>query len=76
MAITVEELRTELGGLSDTERGELAHFLILSLDQSSDENVERAWDAELDRRAEEIRSGRASGEPANKVFCELRAKYA
>ena len=75
MATTVEELRTELGRLSDTERGELAHFLILSLDQSSDANVEMAWDAELDRRAEEIRNGRASGEPANKVFSELRAKY-
>ena len=75
MSITAEKIRTELTSLSDSERAELAHFLIHSLDQGSDEDAETAWDAELARRAEEIKSGRASGEPAEKVFSELRAKY-
>lgn len=75
MSVTAERIRTELTGLNDTERAELAHFLIQSLDPGWDEDAESAWDTELARRAEEIQSGRASGEPAQKVFSELRAKY-
>lgn len=75
MSITAEKIRTELTSLSDIERAELAHFLIQSLNQGSDDDAEAAWDTELFRRAEEIRSGRASGEPAEKVFSELRSKY-
>lgn len=38
-------------------------------------DAEAAWDAELERRMEEIGSGKALGEPADKVFTELREKY-
>jgi putative addiction module component (TIGR02574 family) len=65
----------ELAGLDDADRAELARFLIQSLDKGSDPDAEAAWDAELARRAEEIRGGRASGERAEKVFFELRAKH-
>lgn len=75
MSVTAEKMRTELATLTDTERAELAHFLIQSLDSGADADAETEWDAELERRAEEIRSGRAAGEPAQKVFSELRAKY-
>jgi len=75
MSASAEKLRSDLASLSDTERAELAHFLIESLDQGIDDEAETAWVSELARRAEEIRSGRASGEPAEKVFSELRAKY-
>ena len=36
---------------------------------------EAAWDVELARRADEIKSGKAEGEPAAIVFAELREKY-
>lgn len=75
MSATAEKLRSELATLSDADRAELAHFLIHSLDQGADADAGAAWDTELARRAEEIRSGRATGEPAEKVFSELRAKY-
>jgi len=75
MTATAKALWTKLTGLSEAERAELAHFLINSLDAGKDADAERAWDAELARRAEEIKSGRATGEPAEKVFSELRAKY-
>ncbi len=75
MSVTAEKLRTELANLNDADRAELAHFLISSLDPGSDADAEEAWDAELARRAEEIQSGRATGEPADKVFSELRQKY-
>ena len=69
-----EKLKIELSQLSMQERAELAYFLIHSLDEDVDDNVESAWDAELTRRMQEINSG-ASGEPLNQVFTELREKY-
>jgi putative addiction module component (TIGR02574 family) len=62
-------------GLSETERAELALFLIQSLEPGADEDAESAWDRELARREEEIENGRVTGTPAEKVFTDLRAKY-
>lgn len=39
------------------------------------ENSSAAWEVELARRAEEIRSGQAAVEAAESVFAALRAKY-
>jgi putative addiction module component (TIGR02574 family) len=75
MNAAVERIRTEISNLSEADRAELAQFLIASLDEGADRDAEAAWDAELERRAEEIRSGRASGEQAGKVFSDLRAKH-
>ncbi len=75
MSVTAEKLRTELANLNNADRAELAHFLISSLDPGSDADAEEAWDAELARRAQEIKSGQAVGEPAEKVFADLRKKY-
>lgn len=75
MTDTAEKLKTQLAQLSTQERAELAHFLIHSLDEGVDADADAAWDAELARRLEEIRSGKAVGEPAEKVFAELRKKH-
>ncbi len=45
------------------------------MDSESDNNLESAWDAEWELRAEEIRNGTAKGDAAEKVFTEVRAKY-
>ena len=70
-----EKLKSELVQLPIEDRAELASFLIESLDQGVDPDAEAAWDTELARRAEEIRSGKVVGVPAEKVFADLRAKY-
>lgn len=75
MSETAEKMKSALATLSDEDRAELAYFLIHSLDQQADANAEAAWDAELARRAEEIRSGKAVGIPAEQVMKELREKY-
>jgi putative addiction module component (TIGR02574 family) len=75
MSASAEKLRNELARLSEADRAELARYLIQSLENGMDEDAETAWDSELQRRAEEIRSGRAVGEPASKVFSELRTKH-
>jgi putative addiction module component (TIGR02574 family) len=75
MSEATEKLRTELASLTNDDRAELAHFLINSLDRGSDADAEEAWDRELARRAKEIKSGQAAGEPVEKAFSELRQKY-
>ncbi len=75
MTETAEKLKTELSQLSTKERAELAYFLIHSLDEGSDYDVENAWDSELTQRMKEIDSGKALGKPSNQVFAELKEKY-
>lgn len=67
MTETAERLKSELSRLPAQDRAELASFPIDSLDPQQDEDVEAAWQAELERRAEEVRSGAAIGEPAESV---------
>jgi putative addiction module component (TIGR02574 family) len=71
---TAEKLKAELSRLSPKDRAELAHFLLHSLDET-DPQAQADWDAELADRLNEIKSGRAKGEPAARVFAELRKKY-
>ena len=75
MSATVQELKNQLGTLPVAQRAELAHFLIESLDQEPDSDAEAAWEKEVDRRVEEIKSGQVQGIPAEEVFAKLREKY-
>lgn len=55
----LERLRAEILTLSETERAELAHDLIGSLDAPRDSGAKEAWDQEVLRRIAEIDSGQA-----------------
>lgn len=59
-ARALEQLRSEILSLSETERAELAHALIQSLDAPADRDVEKAWDDEISRRLKEIDEGQAA----------------
>ena len=74
MAQPMKQLRSELEQLSAKDRADLAYFLLGSL-EPEDEGVAAAWDVEVARRVDEIRSGRASGTPAEEVFAQLRQEY-
>lgn len=78
MTDAAEKLKPELVRLSAEDRAALAHFLIHSLGGAQEplSNAKAAWDAELVRRGEEIKSGQAIGRPAHEVLAELRGKYA
>ncbi len=56
----LEKVRSEALNLSESERAELAHSLVASLDGASESDVEKAWDAEIIRRLAEIDSGTAN----------------
>jgi len=55
----LNELRTELFGLSKGDRAELALELISSLDGPPDDGVAEAWDQEILRRLAEVDAGTA-----------------
>ncbi len=68
-------LKDQLLQLSDEDRVELARILWDSVDEGLDGEAAAAWEAELDRRFEDIESGKAIGEPAHQVIAELREKH-
>jgi putative addiction module component (TIGR02574 family) len=72
--VSLDHYKSELEKLSREERAELAYFLLSSL-EPEEKGAAAAWDAEVSRRVDEIRSGKANGKPAEQVFAELRERY-
>lgn len=73
MTHEVSELLQKALALSEQERAELASTLIDSLDPITDDNVEAAWQEEISRRIEDLRSGKAKTVPWETVYKEVRA---
>ncbi len=73
MSETVTQILTRLDSLSQQDRAELAYAFVCSLEPDDEPGAAEAWHDELSRRVAEIRSGRASGKPAEQLFAELRA---
>ena len=74
MTQAAEKLRDEVLRLSSKERAEIAYDLISSLDEN-EPDIHEAWEAELERRWQEMESGQTAGKPAESVLAELRKKY-
>ena len=66
-------LLKEALALPANERAELASSLIDSLDSTCDEDVEAAWQEEIARRIERLRSGTARTIPWEEVQKKARA---
>lgn len=50
-------------GLSEDDRGEVAARLFDSLDPEAEEDVEAAWSAEIQRRLDEMETGKVQPVP-------------
>lgn len=68
------KIEKQAQGLSPEERAQLAMSLIESLDQGHDEDVEKLWLDEAERRLDDYRSGRIEAIPANEVFERIEKK--
>ena len=71
MATSAEELYKKALGLKERERAALAARLIESLDTEIEEGVEAAWLAEVERRMEELDSGKVQSIPWDEVRARL-----
>ena len=80
MTVAGKELSKQVLALPDEDRATLARLLIQSLDSPEEvvppEEWSASWTTEIERRVEEIRSGKVKTVPADQVMKELRAKYA
>ncbi|MGA8298923.1 MAG: addiction module protein [Terriglobales bacterium] len=73
MTERTQELLQKALSLPDSERAELAGSLIASLDTNIDPDVDAAWQAEIARRADEVRSGKISTIPWSEVQRKARS---
>lgn len=72
--MTIDELKREALRLDPSGRADLARELLRSLDDLSENEVERLWVEEALRRDAELDSGLARTIPADEVFAAARAR--
>jgi putative addiction module component (TIGR02574 family) len=71
---TLEKLRSEALRLPETERAELAHELVKSLDAPADADAAEAWEKELLRRLAEVDAGTANLIDRNELRNRMQAR--
>lgn len=71
--MTIESLEKEMLRLPPEERARLAELLLSSLDELSGSDLERAWFAEAQQRAEQIDSGSVQLIPSEEVEKKARS---
>jgi len=74
MAKTIEDIENEIRSLSADDRMHLLRDLIADLDGSMDEDVEKAWLEEAERRYKQLKEGKVELIPAEEVFAQARAR--
>jgi putative addiction module component (TIGR02574 family) len=74
MASAVDIIEEQIRALSTHDKETLLRVLLEELDGPPDPQVEAAWLAEVQRRDEELDSGKAKSIPAEEVFARLRAQ--
>lgn len=72
--MTIDELKREALRLDPSGRADLARELLQSLDDLSENEVERLWVEEALRRDAELDAGLARTIPADEVFTAARAR--
>ena len=78
MSATLQQVAGEALSLSLPDRAELMRILLVTLDEEPSEGeaeVEQSWEAEVEKRVDDIISGRVKTIPAETVFDKLRAKF-
>ena len=71
MTRAVRELYAEASELNPGDRAELAGLLLESIDEPTDEGVEDAWAAEIERRLADYRAGKVKTIPWSEVRARL-----
>ena len=75
MARDLRDLERELAELGPKDKASLVRMLIDSLDEEADEDAERLWLEEAERRYAAYRRGDATSRPAEEVFARARKRF-
>ena len=73
MADSPRQLESKALKLPRKNRARLARRLISSLDQGTDVDAEKLWREEAERRLAELKSGKVTGIPAERVIKKARS---
>jgi len=73
-SLSLDEIEAAAARLSADEREELIQRLI-ELENPADPEVEAAWDDEIARRLEEVRSGKVQCLDGDEVMREMRERF-
>ena len=71
--MSIKEIEAEIKKLSLTDRAALAKWLVESLDELSDAEIDALWAEEAERRLDELEQGTATEIPAEEVLRRARA---
>ena len=74
MGRTIEDIESDIRTLSAGDRMHLLRDLIADLDGGMDEDVEKAWLEEAERRYTELKEGKVESVPAEEVFARARTR--
>lgn len=75
MSNSIKDIRTAALALSVSERACLAYDLILSLDDPEDLELPPEEEAEIQRRIQLVREGKAFGRSAESVISDIHTEY-
>ncbi len=75
MARVLSDLLREIDELSSGERAQLLAYLIERLEAPADVDVRAAWQAESERRLDEIESGKVRTISGAEFIAEMRARF-
>jgi len=70
--MTVDELKAEALRLAPEGRADLARELLTSLDSLSDDEIEKLWLDEAERRLAQLDSGDATAASSGEVLARVR----
>lgn len=72
MTFSLFEIEQQASQLLPSDRAQLAEFLLESLQEPMNIEVEQAWGDEIERRVKAYENGEAVLFPAQEVFAEAR----
>jgi len=75
MATATDRVIEEALSLPADARHSLVEALLASLNSPLDEDIERLWAEEAERRVAQIEAGEAKMVPSEEVFEKIRAKH-
>ncbi len=70
-----QDLIAEAISLPVEERAIIVDSILRSLN-SPEDNIDRQWIAEAERRLDEVRTGRVKAIPGDQVFAQIRKRFA
>jgi len=74
MLSKIKEIKEEALRLPSHERAQLAEHLISSLDDEEDQEAEKLWIEEAEKRYREYKEGKVKAKSSDIVFREARSK--